>query len=145
MTSLITAALYWTFVSVPDLGLMTDEYRTQAKCWLSLSLSLSLWLYSPLDPGGVFSYLILYTIRRTLWTGDQPVARPLPTHRITQIHNKRTQTSMPRLGFETTISVFERAKMVHALDCAATVIGWWLGFENRNTQCIKEPHCRFVQ
>jgi hypothetical protein len=29
---------------------------------------------------------------------------------------------MPREGFEPTIPVFERAKMVHALDCAATMI-----------------------
>jgi hypothetical protein len=27
------------------------------------------------------------------------------------------------VGFEPTITVFERAKTVHALDCAATVIG----------------------
>jgi hypothetical protein len=30
---------------------------------------------------------------------------------------------MPRVGFEPAIPVFERAKTVHALDCAATVIG----------------------
>jgi hypothetical protein len=30
---------------------------------------------------------------------------------------------MPRVGFEPTISVFVRAKTVHALDCAAIVIG----------------------
>jgi hypothetical protein len=30
---------------------------------------------------------------------------------------------MPRVGFEPTIPVFERAKTVHALDRAATVIG----------------------
>jgi hypothetical protein len=30
---------------------------------------------------------------------------------------------MPRVGFESTISVFERAKTVHASDSAATVIG----------------------
>jgi hypothetical protein len=30
---------------------------------------------------------------------------------------------MPRVGFEPTIPVFERAKTVHALDSAATVIG----------------------
>jgi hypothetical protein len=34
--------------------------------------------------GLFFSFLILYTIGRTPWTGDQPVARPLPTHRTTQ-------------------------------------------------------------
>jgi hypothetical protein len=30
---------------------------------------------------------------------------------------------MPRVGYEPTIPVFERAKTVHALDRAATVIG----------------------
>jgi hypothetical protein len=30
---------------------------------------------------------------------------------------------MPRAGFEPTILVFERAKTVHALDRAATLIG----------------------
>jgi hypothetical protein len=30
---------------------------------------------------------------------------------------------MPQVGFEPTISVFERVKTVHALDRAATVIG----------------------
>jgi hypothetical protein len=30
---------------------------------------------------------------------------------------------MPRVGFEPTIPVFERAKTVHVLDRAATVIG----------------------
>jgi hypothetical protein len=75
---------------------------------LSLSLSLSIyiyiyiyiyiWLYSPLNFGRFFSFLILYTVGRTPWTGDQPVTRSLPTHR-TQTQNKRTQTSMIRVGF----------------------------------------------
>jgi hypothetical protein len=30
---------------------------------------------------------------------------------------------MPRVGFELTIPAFERSKIVHALACAATVIG----------------------
>jgi hypothetical protein len=55
--------------------------------------------------------------------GDQPVARPLHTHRTTQTQNKRKQTSMPQARFEPTIAVFERAKTVHALDRATTVIG----------------------
>jgi hypothetical protein len=42
----------------------------------------------------------------------------------TLTQNKCTQTSMPRAGFEPTIPVFELAKAVHALDCAATVIGF---------------------
>jgi hypothetical protein len=35
---------------------------------------------------------------------------------------------MPQMGFELTISVFERAKTVYALDHAATVIG--ISFHN---------------
>jgi hypothetical protein len=76
-----------------------------------------------LDLGQFFSFLILRTVGRTPWTGDQPVARPLPTRRTTETQNRRTQTSMPRVGFEPTIPVFERAKTVHALDSAAIVIG----------------------
>jgi hypothetical protein len=59
----------------------------------------------------------------TSWTGDQTVTRHLPTDRATQTQNKRTQISMPRVGFEHTTPVLERAKTVHALDRAATVIG----------------------
>jgi hypothetical protein len=36
----------------------------------------------------LFIFLILYTFCRTPWTGDQPVTRPLPTHRTTLTHNK---------------------------------------------------------
>jgi hypothetical protein len=78
-----------------------------------------LWFYSPLDLGRFFSVFILYTVGRTPWTEDQSVARPLHT----QTQNKNTQIFMPRVGFEHTIPVFERAKTVHALDRAATVIG----------------------
>jgi hypothetical protein len=48
------------------------------------------WLYSPLlGSGRFFSFLIIYTVGRTPWTGDEPVPRHLPT----QTHNKRTQIS----------------------------------------------------
>jgi hypothetical protein len=57
---------------------------------------------------------------------DQPVARPLPTHRTTQAQNKHKQTSMPPVGFEPTIAVFEWSKTVHTLDRAVTVIGVYL-------------------
>jgi hypothetical protein len=70
-----------------------------------------------------FQFLDFYTVYGTPWMGDQPFARPLPTHKTTQTQNKRTQTSMPRVGFEPTIPVFERAKTVHDLDGATTVIG----------------------
>jgi hypothetical protein len=89
---------------------------------LLLNLFIHQWLYSPLL-GHVrfFSFVILYTDCRTPWTGDQPVARPISTHRTAQTQNKRTQTSMPLVGFEPTTPVFERAKTVDALDRAATI------------------------
>jgi hypothetical protein len=48
---------------------------------------------------------------------------PSQGHYLTQTQNKQKLTSMPRVGFEPTIPAFERAKTVHALDLAATVIG----------------------
>jgi hypothetical protein len=33
-----------------------------------------------LNFGSYFSFLSFYTVGRTPWTGDQPVARPLPAH-----------------------------------------------------------------
>jgi hypothetical protein len=70
-----------------------------------------------------FQFPNLYIFFRTPWTGDQLVARPLPTHGTTQTRNKRRQTSMPRVGFEPTIPVFKRAKTVHVLERVALVIG----------------------
>jgi hypothetical protein len=75
-----------------------------------------------LDLGCFFSFLILYTVGRTPWTEDQPVERPLQTHRTTQTQNIRSQTSMPPVESEPTMPVFEWAKTVHALDRAANVI-----------------------
>jgi hypothetical protein len=80
---------------------------------------------SLLDSARFFSFSIFYTVSKTPWKGDQPVARPLPAHRPTQTHNKCTQSSMPRVGFEPTTPVFERAETVHASDGAATVTGKW--------------------
>jgi hypothetical protein len=75
------------------------------------------------DLGRFFSFLIFYTVGRTPWKKDQPVARPLPAHTTTRTQNKRTQTSMSWVGFEPTIPVFERLETIHALDRAATGIG----------------------
>jgi hypothetical protein len=56
----------------------TDDFY---KKYLLLLLSL---LYSRLlGLGRFFSFLILNTVGRTPWTGDQPFARPLPTYRTT--------------------------------------------------------------
>jgi hypothetical protein len=87
--------------------------------FLQSRISFSLRLYSPSDLGRFFSFLILYIFGRTPWTGYRPVARPLTT----QTQNKSTHIFTPRVGFEPTTLVFERAKTVHALDRAATVIG----------------------
>jgi hypothetical protein len=92
---------------------------------------LSLRLYSRLfDLGRFFSFLILYTVCRTPWTGDQHVARLLPSHRTTQTQNKHTHISMPWVGFELTIPVLEQTKTVRALgrphtNCVKTSIKTW--------------------
>jgi hypothetical protein len=60
----------------------------------------------------------------------QPSVRPWPlfsfsldvelaSRRTAETQNKSTQTSMPQEGFEPTIPVFERTKIVPALDRAA--------------------------
>jgi hypothetical protein len=41
--------------------------------------------------------LDLYTIGRTPWTSDRPVARPLPKYRTTQTQNKRAHTHTPNI------------------------------------------------
>jgi hypothetical protein len=97
---------------------------------LLLLLLLLLWLYSRCGPWPFIQLPNLYTVGRTLWTSDQPVARPLPTHRTTQTQNKRTQTSMPWVVFEPMIPAFERAKTVNVFYRAATVIGKYTPVNN---------------
>jgi hypothetical protein len=87
------------------------------------SIYLSMALQAVFGPWPLLQFLNLYIVGRTLWTGYQPAARPLLTHRTTQTQNKRTHTSMSPVGCEPTIPAFERAKTVHALDHAATVTG----------------------
>jgi hypothetical protein len=65
-------------------------------------------------PWPPFSFMIIYTVGRWPWTGYQSIARPLPTHRTTQMM-KRGQTSVPWVGFERTMPVIERAKTVQCL------------------------------
>jgi hypothetical protein len=71
-------------------------------------------------PWTLFYFLDFYTV---FIDGDQPMASPLPAHSTTQTQNKRTQTSIPQMGFEPTIQVFLWKKTVQALDRAVTVIG----------------------
>jgi hypothetical protein len=85
-----------------------------------LNINICPWLYSPCGPWPLFQFLNLYTVSRTPW-GISPSQGPLPTHRTTQTQNKSTQTSIPQVGFEPTVPMFERVKTVHALERAATV------------------------
>jgi hypothetical protein len=101
-----------------------DIWRADSNPTRGMDIFVSLRLYSLLLGLGRFiRFLILYTVGRTPWTGDQPIARSLPAHTTAQTQNKCTQTFMPWVGFEPTITVLERAKTVHAVDRAATVIG----------------------
>jgi hypothetical protein len=49
---------------------------------------------------------------------------PSQNRYLTQTQNKHKQTSIPRVGFEPTIPLFEWVKTFYALDRAAAVIGW---------------------
>jgi hypothetical protein len=91
--------------------------------YLSIHQYVRLSLCSPSGPWLLFQFLNPYAVSRTALKGDQLIPRPLAGLRTTPTQNKRTQTSMPRLGFEPRIRVFEQAKTVHALDRAATLIG----------------------
>jgi hypothetical protein len=144
----------WRVCQCPSLPYFRIS-QSVSQSWLSQSkegnckalISIYLWLYSPfVGPWPLVQYFILYTVVRTPWTGDQPIARPLPTHRTTQTQNKRTQTSMPWVGFEPTISAFERAQTFLALVRAATVIGKalrWCRYEgmlpHHDTESVVSP------
>jgi hypothetical protein len=47
---------------------------------------------------------------------------------------------MPRVGFEPTISEFEQAKKIHALDRAATVIGSFITY----SLCLKKTAYKII-
>jgi hypothetical protein len=77
-----------------------------------------------------FSFIILYRASRTLGRGISP-SQGRYLHAGQHKQNKRTQTLMSRVGFENKIPVFERTKIVHALDCTGTVIGVRLRISER--------------
>jgi hypothetical protein len=105
--------------------------------YLSMALQPLFWTLAALSVSSSF-----YTVGRTPWKGDQPIARPLPTHRTTQ-QNKYKQIFMPQVGFERTIPIFERAKTVHALDRAAIAICRMLNAGQKfNRQTGKAPVSR---
>jgi hypothetical protein len=87
---------------------------------------IQLRLYSSsLALGRLFCFLIYTRSAGLLGRGMGSARRKASTytHKATQTQNEPTQTSMHRVGFESTIPVFKWAKTVHALDRAATVTG----------------------
>jgi hypothetical protein len=129
----------FTWIHKDSLGCDRLLLKKQTYCYIrlalhihsSLSLSLSLSLF-PVTPtlehraSGKRCVLLQFLnpkrVGRTPWTGDQPIARPLPIH----TQNKQRQRSIPWVRFEPMIPAFEGAKRVHALDRAATVTGPFL-------------------
>jgi hypothetical protein len=69
-----------------------------------------------------FSFLIFTQSTRLLGRGISRT-QGCYLHRTTQTQNKNRRTSMSSAGFEPTIPVFERAKTVHVLNRADTVVG----------------------
>jgi hypothetical protein len=87
--------------------------------WVKLALwfFFCLWLYSPLELDRFFSSLIYAQSVGFLGRGISPLLGRY-------LHTEQTDTDIhASSGFEPTIPAFQRAKTIHALDCAATVIG----------------------
>jgi hypothetical protein len=72
-----------------DLNRTKPEYEVGVITTVHLSMALQ----SFVGPCRFFSFLNLNTVGRTPWAGDQPVARPLPTHRTTQTHDPSFRAS----------------------------------------------------
>jgi hypothetical protein len=124
---------YQTFVLLHAVPSCSFTYVSHLFICSSMALQPFLGLWPLLQLRNLF-----YTDDRTPWTSYQPVAKSLPTHRTRQTQSKRTQTSMPRVGFEPMIPAFERAKTVHTLDSAATAIGVLYFTQNKylSKECI---------
>jgi hypothetical protein len=102
---------YRRMCSGPSHITSSPAISTHPPTYLPTHLLTYLWLCSPLlGLGHFFTFLIFSTVGRTDWTGDQPVARPLPAYSTAhKTQNKHKETSMPQVGFELTIVVFERS------------------------------------
>jgi hypothetical protein len=84
--------------------------------------SVYLWLYSACGPWPLFQSV------GHLGRGIIP-SQVRYLHRKAQKQNKSIQTSVPRVELKPMIPAIERAKTVHVLDHAATVIGWEVTFQ----------------
>jgi hypothetical protein len=82
-----------------------------------LAISIYLWLYSHfVEPWQFFRFLNSIHSQYAPFNGGSAGRKLLPTHKQHK-YRINTQTSMPLVGIEPTIPVFERTKN------AATVIG----------------------
>jgi hypothetical protein len=88
------------------------------------SIYVSLALQPFVGPWPLFKFLDLFTQSVGLLGRGISQSQGRCLHIGQYKQNKRTQTYMLRVGFEPTIPVFEKAKTVHTLDRAATVIGY---------------------
>jgi hypothetical protein len=82
-------------IIIRNFGANLKDPILKLECLYSTGTNLSIYGSTVLfvGPGRLYSFLILYTVGRTPLKGDQPVARPLPTHRTTQTH-KKTHTDI---------------------------------------------------
>jgi hypothetical protein len=109
------------------------EFRFKLRSLINFSSEINLrfhtlyffhWLYSPLGLL-IFSLMI---ILQTVGLLGRVISPSQGLYLNTGQHKHRIniftyQTSMPCVGFEPMITISERAKTVHALDCSATVTG----------------------
>jgi hypothetical protein len=97
------------------------------------------WLYNPLSDLGRFSVSWSFTQSVGLLGRE---SSPSQERYLRTGQNKRTQTSMPWVGFEPTIPVFERAKTVHVWDRTAILIGNLCTYRNHETVMLLFPPLR---
>jgi hypothetical protein len=92
-----TSTVAWTEYVLADRNLLTEMVGRNFVFIPDLSTSIYvIWLYSPfVGPWALFQFLNPIHYPYDSLEGDQPVVRPVPTHRTTQTQNKLKQTSMP--------------------------------------------------
>jgi hypothetical protein len=135
LTSHTTQPLYTTTklrtqLKQPDAGCRNYQLKK------SRVLSIYIYVYGSTALGdlGRFFSLFIHTQSVGLLGKGISLSQGRYLHTEQQRHRLNAQTSMPRVGFELTIPIFERAKTVHALERAATVVGRALSNFNKIQQ-----------
>jgi hypothetical protein len=108
------------YISVPcEHELQFMHPASVPKFWFRLRVNIFMPLQPSVGPRPLLQFLDPIHSRQDSLDGGSARRKA-----ATYTQNKRTQTSMPLVGFEPTIPALERAKTVHALELAATVIGY---------------------